>query len=255
MKAKSIFGRSVQEVEEKLNEEFNTNINPTLAIVFMSNKDEVDSVSEILDKKNISVFGVTANREFTDEEIDSDLITLLLLDINASYFSIAYETYKNGEADKAANEVASKGLELFSSPAFIVSSSHVNSPIDDILLGIKSVAGNDAIISGGISSDDDLVNGGLVFTNNMKGSNAVLSLIIDTDKIGLTGYAVSGWKPMGISKKITRSERNRVFTIDNEPALDVLIRYTGLEVDMEDISDVFTQIGTAYPFQVQKEKG
>lgn len=255
MKVKSLFGRSMQEVEEKLNEELNANFNPTLAVVFMSDKKAVDQVSEILDKENISIFGVTANREFTDEEIDSGLITLLLLEINPSHFSIAYESRENGKADKAAGNIASNGLELFSSPAYIVSASHVGSPIDDILDGIKSATGNDALIIGGISSDDDLVKGGLVFTNNMKDSNAVLSLIIDSDKINLTGYAVSGWKPMGTSKTITKSEGNRVFSIDNEPALDVLLRYTGLEVNLDDSSDVFTQIGTAYPLQVEKENG
>ncbi len=255
MKAKSIFGRSSKEIIEKLTDVINTEFNSTLAIVFMSDKNLVDSISEILDKENISIFGVTVCRGFTDEAMDSNLNSILLLEINPSYFKIAYETYEPDKLEKAANKIALTGLDFFSNPAYFVSASHVNSPIDGILNGITSVAGNDAIIIGGISSDDDLVKGGLVFTNNKKGADAVLSLIIDSDSIDLTGYAVSGWKPMGTAKTITKSEGNRVFTIDNQPALDVIMKYTGIEVNLDDIADVYTQIGTVYPFQVQKEAG
>ena len=67
-------------------------------------------------KKIISIFGVTANRQFTDEEIDSDLIAILLLDINPSYFRIVYEEYDVAKVNKAASNIASKGLELFTNP-------------------------------------------------------------------------------------------------------------------------------------------
>jgi hypothetical protein len=255
MKAKSVFGRSVQEISEKVTSVISAEFNPALVFVFLSDKTLVASNSAIFEKKNIAIFGVTASSSFTDEEMNAGLISALLLEMDRSHFRIVYETYEEGNAEKAARIIGSTGLEIFSNPAYIVSASHVNSPIDDILKGIKTVAGNQAIIIGGISSDDDLVLGGLVFTNNRIGSNAIISLIIDTDNVLLTGYAVSGWKPMGISKTITRSEGNRVFTIDNIPALDVIMKYTGIEVDQDDQSDIYTQVGTVYPFQVQKDTG
>ena len=255
MKAQSIFGRSAQEISEKISNVITPHFNPTLAVVFMSDKNLVAEISEILERTNIEIFGVTANRTFTDEVIDAGLITALLLEMDRSYFKIIFKTYEEGEAEKAAEYIGFTGLELFPSPAYIVSGSHVNSPINDILKGIKSVAGIEALIIGGIASDEDLVLGGFVFTNNLMGSNAILSLIIDTDNIEVTGYAVSGWIPMGIAKTITRSVGNRVYTIDDKPALDILMKYTGIEINVEDISDVYTKIGTVYPFQVQKEAG
>jgi hypothetical protein len=253
MKAKSIFGRSVQEISEKVTSVISADFNPTLVVVFLSDKTLVASISAIFEKKHIAIFGVTASSTFTDEEMNTGLISALLMEMDRSHFHIVYETYEEGNAEKAAEKIGSSGLEFFSNPAYIASASHVNSPIDNILKGIKSAAGNEAIII--VSSDDDLVLEGLVFTNNRIGSNAVISLIIDTDNILLTGYAVSGWKPMGISKTITRSEGNRVFTIDNVPALEVIMKYTGIEVDQDDRSDVYTQVGTVYPFQVQKDTG
>ena len=65
MKVKSIAGRSVQEIIQKLKNDLHTGFKPTFAIVSMSDKEAVDTLSEILDMENIAVFGVTVNRGFT----------------------------------------------------------------------------------------------------------------------------------------------------------------------------------------------
>lgn len=255
MKAKSINGKTPEEINIQLQQCIFDEFRPTLAIVFLSIKDHISLMQSIFTGNNIILYGVTANRVFTDEENGTDIISILLLDMNTSYFKLEYNVYEEGFAEIAANEVASKGLTYFTNPAYIISASHVQSPIDAILKGIKDAVGKEVTIIGGISSDDNLVVGGVVFTNNWKGSNGILSLIIDTDKIQLTGYAVSGWKPMGTSKTVTKSIGNRIFTINDKPALDLLIKYTGIDVNLSDDTDVFTQIGSTYPLQVHKSEG
>ncbi|MBL0306480.1 MAG: hypothetical protein IPQ25_10735 [Chitinophagaceae bacterium] len=55
----------------------------------------------------------------------------------------------------------------------------------------------------------------------------LIALIIDEDKISIKGLATCGWKPIGITKTVTKSEGNIVYTIDDQPALDLLMNYLG----------------------------
>lgn len=71
---------------------------------------------------------------------------------------------------------------------------------------------------------------GVVFTNDASSKGGLLALILDQDKVAICGLAVSGWKPVGTSKKITKSEGSWVFTIDHEPAMNVIQRFLGNEI-------------------------
>ena len=255
MKAKSVFGKTINEISIKLNDIINPEFTPTLAIVFMAEKDQIEIICNLMDEWDLKVYGVSANREFTEENVEYGSIAILLLEINPSYFTLLYEEFEEGLVESAASEIGKKGLSSFDEPAYIVAASHFKSPADSILKGITDIAGDDATLIGGLSSDDDFVNGGVVFTNSKISRTAILALIIDKKKIEVTGYAVAGWKAFGTSKTVTKSEGRRVYTIDDQPALDVLMKYTGIEVDLNDDSDVYNQIGSSYPLQVHKPHG
>jgi hypothetical protein len=60
---------------------------------------------------------------------------------------------------------------------------------------------------------------------------------------------------MGIklTKTVTKSSGNIVYTIDDKPALDLVMKYLGLEIDLETGNDVVTNIGAYYPLQLERE--
>jgi hypothetical protein len=59
MKAKSIKGKSTEEISAALTESMSDGFNPTLAFIFLSVKQDKEAVSNLLDEKNIQIFGVT----------------------------------------------------------------------------------------------------------------------------------------------------------------------------------------------------
>jgi len=68
------------------------------------------------------------------------------------------------------------------------------------------------------------------------------------------GLALSGWKPMGISRTATKTEGNLIYTIDDRPALEMYLHYLGHdESSAEDQIDFFDKIGVHYPFQIERE--
>lgn len=57
MKAKSIKGKSADEVKSALQQSMADGYMPTLAFVFISIKQDVDAVSNLLDQQGIQIFG------------------------------------------------------------------------------------------------------------------------------------------------------------------------------------------------------
>ena len=93
MQAKSIKGKSTQEITVALKESMSDGFQPTLAIAFISKSLDRTEISNLLDKEGISVFGCTTNGEFTSEETEKGSAAILLLDINTTYFQLYFEEF------------------------------------------------------------------------------------------------------------------------------------------------------------------
>jgi len=93
-----------------------------------------------------------------------------------------------------------------------------------------------------------------VFTNRKSKDCALVALIIDEDKIDVRGIATCGWKAIGTTKTVTKSEGNIVYTIDDKPALDMLMNYLGVEIKLEDNKEIVTFLSSwYYPLQLERE--
>lgn len=66
MQAKSIKGKSPEEIQDALEKCTGENYKSTLAIVFLSVKQDRETISKILDDKGIQIFGATTAGEFID---------------------------------------------------------------------------------------------------------------------------------------------------------------------------------------------
>ena len=102
MKAKSIKGKSPEEIQSALQQSMADGFKPTLAIVFLSVSQDRKAICKLLDDAGIKIFGATTNGEFIDENPEKLSVAILLLDINPAYFSILFSEYP----DKNYREVA-----------------------------------------------------------------------------------------------------------------------------------------------------
>ena len=251
MKAKSIKGKSPGEIESALKQTVDEAFRPTLALVFMSIKQDRDAIVKLLDKSGIAVYGSTTNGEFIDESYEQGTIVAMLLDINPGYFLIQYADL-NGEDDrKITADLAREALQQFQNPAFLVTGCNLQTDIEEMIGGITDII-PDANITGGMAGDDHTFTYQHVFTNNKSGDRAVLTLVLNADKILMKGRASHGWKPLGTDKTVTKSEGNRVFTIDGIPTLDLCLRYSGLSIDDPNLT---SELLMNCPFQLYRDSG
>ncbi len=260
MKAKTIKGTSASAIQLALQQSMTDGFRPTLAIVFMSVKQDREAVAALLNEKSIQIFGATTAGEFIDGEVGEGGIVMLLLHINPAYFKILFVETSRENAVEDVKKIGFAGSESFANPAFIIASGGVALDGEDIVDGIMQGVGNtssaetDITLFGGKAGDDLALEETYVFTNGKDKTNAVVSLIIDEDKIDVTGIATSGWKAIGTAKTVTKSEGNIVYSIDDKPALDMLMNYLGVEIKPEAGKEIVRFLSSwYYPLQVERE--
>jgi hypothetical protein len=254
MKAKSINGSSIGEIITALEQgkSAEPGFTPTLAFVFTSLKQQWQEIQAILNKEGIAIFGATTAGEFTEEGMGNTGITLLLLDIDPQYFKILLKEHEHSSPFQSAAGIAEIGLTRFSNPAFIVLATLTKTPADDIIAGMLEKAGAHVTIIGGMAGDTINLEG-TIFTNSTSSENGILCLVLDQDKIEVKGMAISGWKPLGTEKKVTKSEGLWVHTIDDQPAMDVVEKYTGnITLDKNDPNNI-VKLNSTYPLQVNRQ--
>jgi hypothetical protein len=255
MKAKSIKGKSTEEIKAALEESMADGFKPTLAICFISKSQNRKAISELLDTAGIAIFGCTTNGEFIDELPEKGSAAILLLDMNKDNFQIYFEEYPGGNYREVAKGVAQKASEKFKLPAFILGLSHQAVDGEEILRGLEEVVGTAVNVFGGCAGDDYSFNEQLVFTNGKESNKAMLCIALNEDKVNVKGVATCGWKAIGTEKTVTKSEGNHVYTVDNMPVLDITAKYGGIENVSQDNQGLLLEIAANLPLQLQREKG
>lgn len=258
MKAKSIKGSSKEEIRSALQQSMADGFKPTLAIIFISVKQDRKAVCEILTSEGIDIIGATSSGEFNESYQSEGEMVVMLLDIDKADYCILIEDIGERNIEEAATQFANRGLQKFTKPAFILCSTmlSVNGKIVDgegLVRSIEKIAGAGVSLFGGMAGDDITFTGTYVFTNDRSTDYGFAALVLNEEKIELNGIAFSGWKPMGVSRTITKSEANLIYSIDDQPALETYLRFLGEEKSSaDDQLKFFDTIGVHYPIQLDR---
>jgi hypothetical protein len=256
MKANTLKGKSIEEIKYKLEQTLVEGFKPTLAIVFMSLKLEIEAVCELLAAKEIQILGATSAGEFISSEIEEESIVIMLLDMHPSYFKLQFLETKDRHAFEIARQLGEEGKKTFTNAAFVIVSGWSNEMDgEEVIRGIEAGFGGDVSIFGGMAGDDLKLSGPKVFTNGKSSITGLAGLVVDTDKIDISGVATCGWKAIGTTKTITKSTANIVYTIDDKPALDLVMKYLGLSLDDQLLNNTVFNLDlfTYYPLQLERE--
>ncbi|MFD1314644.1 FIST signal transduction protein [Namhaeicola litoreus] len=261
MKAKSIYGKDPEQIHKALKNSMNDGFKPTLAIAFISIKQDRKGICDVLKKDNIDVFGATSCGEFTESHQSEGESAIMLLDIDPTYFTILIEDLKGKELEDISKNLARNALKKFKNPGFILCTNGMS--VDNIILdgnliirSIEKVIGPDVNITGGMAGDDWMLKSSYIFTHDFETNLGIAALVFDQEKVSLQGMAISGWKPIGISRTITKCEGTYLHTIDDKPALDMYLKYLGASYeDNQDKYHLFENVAQHYPFLVERESG
>ncbi|HKJ80081.1 MAG TPA: FIST N-terminal domain-containing protein [Prolixibacteraceae bacterium] len=252
MKAVNIFGENVDEIKSKFTQAISDGFSPTLAIVFCSITQNRKELTHFFDENNVEVFGSTTAGEIIDSEVMEQSSVIMLLDIKKEHYKIFHEASE--DTFKISNNLALFAKSSFSNPSVVVVSSGLTIDAEQIINGFHAVD-KDIPLYGGLAGDDLTMKGSFVFSNNYESSTGLIALVFDNNKINVQGLATSGWDNIGIEKTITKSDGNVVYTIDNEPAVDVFVKYFQFTESVDNTAEIIAQNFAQYPLQLTKKNG
>ena len=255
MKAKSISAESPETLSKVLAESMADGFSPTLAITFLSIKQDREAIRKILDTAGISIYGATSNGEFTGAGITKESIAILLLDINPAYFDIYFSHFSGKNYQETTRTIASKAMEKIKKPSFLIAGSHLETDAEALLHGFQDVVGQEVSVYGGMAGDDYQFSNQFVFTNHQESNNGIVVLVLDEERITIQGRATCGWKAMGTEKTVTKSEGSHVFTVDDISILDLTRKYSGIKNLNADNKMAEVEIAVLFPLQLQREHG
>jgi hypothetical protein len=261
MKAKSIKGSSVAEIQAALQQSLEDGFKPTLAIVFISIKQDRQAIISLLHKAGLDIFGATSCGEFVNGYQGEGSAVILLMDIPREHYAIELKTTTDNAVRAAGQQLGRKAGTLFESSSIILCCSRlsVEGGIFDgetFVKGILDILGENTAIVGGMAGDDMTFTGSYVFTQEGETVNGYAALILDASKVSVHGLAITGWKPMGISRTITRSEGPLIYTIDDKPAVEMYLQYLGKQgIGTNHSANFMNDVSLFYPFIVERAQG
>jgi len=177
------------------------------------------------------------------------------------FYSILFEEINDRSISDAVSKLANDALQKFKNPGVIVCSTGMTAKGEyfdgeTFVRSLENYFGTDKIFFGGMAGDDWTFSGTYVFNNQQETDLGIVALVVDMDKVSLNGMAITGWKPMGISRTVTKSKGTLLYTIDNKPAIEMYFKYLGQTEKLDDKDfNMFKEISIHYPLIVKRETG
>ena len=124
----------------------------------------------------------------------------------------------------------------------------------EIVRGAYSVVGAEVPLVGGCAGDDLKMKGTFQLHDDRVLRNAVVAAAVGSD--APMGIGVRhGWRRIGEPMLVTSSDSNRVYTIDDEPALDVYLARLGAPPEARTDPAAFTRFAMTHPLGLSRRSG
>ncbi len=225
---------------------------PDAAVIFCSVELDIEEIIAFLGNKGVKVFGCSSCGEFlydaSGKVISEGGLVCSLMKLRPGTFNAKTFSGKGISSFELGKNAGAWASNMFINPAILVVASGLTIDGEQMVRGIQSVAGQDITMFGGLAGDDAHFVKTFVFSEDSSESEGAMLMVFDKSAYDLNGIATSGWVSIGADKIITGAEGNIVYTIDNEPALDVYKQYLNV------LDEELPEIGVEYPLLVRKNE-
>ena len=182
------------------------------------------------------LLGCSTGGQILGDEVVDDEVAAVALSFDATEVRLASAEAESSHA-ATANRSCQAGIDLgkkLSAPdlagIFILSDGlHVNGSA--LVDGIGSVVGPSVPLIGGLAGDGERFERTLVGADGAPRERLIAALGFYGPAIHIGYGSAGGWDRFGPRRRVTRSDGNVLYTLDDEPALDLYERYLGDEAE------------------------
>jgi hypothetical protein len=227
-------------------------INPHMVTVFGATKYFEDKTLGIKLKEflpNSHIIGCSTAGEISQDGVSDNSLVITGVHFKAPQLKSVSTSYSGIENSKKGGEDLAKKLSANDLNGIFVLGQGININGSDLISGIQNHVSNEVIITGGLAGDAADFKNTFVLCNETVEQNIIAGIGFYGKNLTIGFGSMGGWEPFGPVRKVTQAKANVLFTLDNEPALNVYKKYLG------DQAKGLPGTGLLFPFALLKENG
>ncbi len=176
---------------------------------------------------NANVIGCTTSGEIMDTEIYDESLCVTAIEWEKTPVCLVSENISFfADSRDAGAKLAAKLDKKDLKHVFVLSDGqHVNGTL--LVEGISAQLPEGVVLTGGLAGDDDRFEETWVWHNDRVESGLIVLCGLYGDAIRIGHGSLGGWDTFGPDRKITRSEGNVLYELDNQSALELYKQYLG----------------------------
>jgi signal transduction histidine kinase/CheY-like chemotaxis protein len=182
-------------------------------------------------KKNIpnaKIIGATTDGEICYDSVTTGQIVISFTSFVRSRVQTAYLETLSSNSFASGQKIAKK-LLTSKTKLLIIFADGLQTNGEELLRGVESV-GSGVVICGGLAGDNATFEGTVVLTDEkVMSKDGLVAAAIDSDVLRIYSDYHFGWQGVGPKLTITKSDKNRVYEINNQKAYDVYKYYLGAQ--------------------------
>ncbi|MEN8303141.1 MAG: FIST N-terminal domain-containing protein [Campylobacterota bacterium] len=207
------------------------------------------STYKVIKKKypDSHIVGSSSSGNILGREISSHSIVATAVKFETSKVEVKSVDYRDGlDLKELSSELVNKLNKDGLKHVFILSDGlQVNG--SELVSGVNSALGN-VTVTGGLAGDGDRFLNTYIIADDEAKSGRITAVGFYGDNLTADTGCFGGWSEFGTQRRITKSEANVLYTIDDEPALDFYKRYLG------EYASELPQSGLRFPLSIKKDK-
>lgn len=222
------FQKSISEISEVQN--LQIGFEPDLILLFISpDFSDADKFVKILSEKNPSsiITGCSTCGEITDINVDDRSVALNAISFDKTEVRMTSANVVDYEDCEVLGKHLIKNLHSENLKHVLVFSEGMMMNGDDLARGMSGEAPAGVGITGGMAADGTNFERTFVVKNDQLSEGEVVAIGLYGSALKVGYNCKGGWNSFGIERKVTKSDKNVLYEIDGQPALQLYKSFLG----------------------------
>lgn len=223
----------------------------TLVLVFASPNMAEDKrwLNDLAKKYPRSIItGCSTAGEIIGQKIEDSCVAIAVTKFEKTRLTFSMAEIRDPQNSlEAGQRLAKPHIDTDLRGLFVISEGlHVNGSL--LVQGIGEILPASTVVTGGLAADgSDFKKTWIIHEGKLK-SDIVTAVGFHGKDIHIQHGSQGGWQIFGPERRITKSERNILYELDGEPALDLYKRYLG------ELANDLPSSGLFFPLQIRDPK-
>ena len=175
---------------------------------------------------NSTLVGSSTSGEIYGNEIFNDSLSVAVLKFEKSNFRTIVKSIDEENSYEAGESIVDELLDDNLKSIFILSNA-LNVNGSELTRGLNKNIPNECVIAGGLAGDGIEFGKTWIMHDSKLINKDICAVGFYGDHLHINYGCKCGWRRFGLDRKVTHSENNILYTLDNKPALELYKKYLG----------------------------